>query len=57
MALKPYRQTNLVNMNQNHLKIREKRQNSLTKFQLSYFNTPETPIKQGIYASGTIEWE
>ena len=44
-------------MDQKQQKIREKRQNSLTKFQLSYFNTPETPIKQGIYASGTIEWE
>ena len=31
--------------------------NCSTKKQLSYFNTPETPIKQGIYASGTIEWE
>ena len=44
-------------MNQNQLKIIEKEQNSITKKQLSYFNTPETPIKQGIYASGTIEWE
>ena len=44
-------------MNQNQLKIIEKEQNSITKFQLSYFNAAETPIKQGFFSSGTIEWE
>ena len=44
-------------MNQKQLKIRKKGQNSVTKFQLSYFNAAETPIKQGFFSSGTIEWE
>ena len=44
-------------MDQKQLKIREKGQNSVTNFQLSYFNDPETPIKQGFLISVTIEWE
>ncbi len=44
-------------MNQNQLKIREKGQNSLTKFQLSYFNAAETPIKNVLLTNGTFEWE
>ena len=44
-------------MNQNQQKIREKGQNSLTKFQLSKFYRLEpTDIKE-FSKSGTIEWE
>tara|TARA_B100001057_G_C22481918_1_gene806778 strand:+ start:601 stop:735 length:135 start_codon:yes stop_codon:yes gene_type:complete len=44
-------------MSKKQLKIREKGQNSLTKFQLSYFSATENPTKQGFLTSGTIEWE
>ena len=44
-------------MDQNQLKIREKGQNSLTKFQLSKFCRPESTDIQGFFTSGTIEWE
>ncbi len=51
------KKNNLVNMSKKQLKIREKGQNSLTKFQLSYFSAAENPTKQGFLTSGTIEWE
>ena len=38
-------------------KIREKGQNSLTKFQLSKFYRPESTDLKGFFTSGTIEWE
>ena len=38
-------------------KIREKGQNSLTKFQLSKFYCPESTDIKGFFTSGTIEWE
>jgi hypothetical protein len=44
-------------MSKKYLKLREKGQNSLTKFQLSNFQCPETLIKQRFLTSGTIEWE
>ena len=44
-------------MNQNQLKIREKGQNPLTKFQLSKFYRPESTDIKGFSKSGTIEWE
>jgi len=44
-------------MNQNQLKIRKKGQNSVTKFQLSKFNRPESTDVKGFSKSGTIEWE
>ena len=44
-------------MNQNQLKIRKKRENSLTNFQLSKFNRPESTDIKGFFSSGTIEWE
>ena len=44
-------------MNQNQLKIREKGQNSLTKFQLNNFKAAETPIKHWYLISGTLGWE
>ena len=44
-------------MNQNQLKIRKKGQNSVTKFQLSKFNRPESIDIKGFSKSGTIEWE
>lgn len=44
-------------MNQNQQKIREKGQNSLTKFQLSKFYHPESTDIKGFSTSGTIEWE
>ncbi len=49
--------TNLVNLNQNHLKIREKGQNLVTNFQLSKFYSPESTDIKGFSMSGTIEWE
>ena len=44
-------------MNQNQLKIRKKRENSLTNFQLSKFYRPESTDIKGFSKSGTIEWE
>ena len=44
-------------MNKKKLKIRKKRQNLLTKFQLSKFYHPETTDIKGFSTSGTIEWE
>ena len=44
-------------MSKKHLKIRKKRQNPLTKFQLSKFNRPESTDIKGFSKSGTIEWE
>ena len=44
-------------MNQNQLKIRKKRQNSLTKFQLNKFYRPGSTDIKGFSKSGTIEWE
>ena len=44
-------------MNQNQQKIREKGQNSLTKFQLSKFYRLESTDIQRFFSSGTIEWE
>ncbi len=44
-------------MNQNQLKIRKKRENSLTNFQLSKFYRLESTDTQGFSKSGTIEWE
>ena len=44
-------------MDQNQQKIREKGQNSLTKFQLSKFYRLETTDIKGFSKSGTIEWE
>ena len=44
-------------MNQNQLKIRKKRENSLTKFQLSKFYRLESTDTQGFSKSGTIELE
>ena len=49
--------TNLVKIVRKKRKIRASSHILLTKKQLSCLDTPETPIKQGIYASGTIEWE
>ena len=49
--------TNLVKIVRKQRKIMVSSHILLTKKQLSFFYTPETPIKQGIYASGTIEWE
>ena len=49
--------TNLVNKNQNQLKIREKGQNSVTNFQLSKFYRLEITDIYGFSKSGTIEWE
>ena len=49
--------TNLVNKNQNQLKIREKGQNSVTNFQLSKFYRPESTDLHRFSTSGTIEWE
>ena len=49
--------TNLVDMNQNQLKIRKKGKNSVTKFQLSKFNRSESTDIKGFSKSGTIEWE
>ena len=49
--------TKLVNMNQEQLKIREKGQNSLTKFQLSKFYRPQISYIEGFFTSGTIERE
>ena len=44
-------------MNQNQLKIRKKRENSLTNFQLSKFYRLEPTDIKGFSKSGTIEWE
>ena len=44
-------------MNQNQLKIRKKRENSLTNFQLSKFYRLESTDIKGFSMSGTIEWE
>ena len=44
-------------MNKKQLKIRKKRQNPLTKFQLSKFYHPESTDIKGVSTSGTIEWE
>ena len=44
-------------MNQNQLKIRKKRENSLTNFQLSKFYRLESTDTHGFSKSGTIEWE
>ena len=44
-------------MNQNQLKIRKKRENSLTNFQLSKFYRLESTDIKGFSKSGTIEWE
>ena len=44
-------------MSQKQLKIREKGQNSLTKFQLSKFYRLESADIQRFFSSGTIEWE
>ena len=44
-------------MNQKKLKIRLKRQNSSTKFQLIKFYCPESTDIKGFFTSGTIEWE
>ena len=44
-------------MNQNQLKIRKKRENSLTNFQLSKFYRLESTDIKGGFTSGTIEWE
>ena len=44
-------------MNQNQLKIRKKRENSLTNFQLSKFYRLESTDTQGFSKSGTIKWE
>jgi len=49
--------TNLVKKVRKQLKIRVSYNILPTKKQLSSFHKPETTIKQGIYASGTIEWE
>ena len=49
--------TNLVKIVRKQRKIRVSSHILLTKKQLSCLDTPETLIKQGIYASGTIEWE
>ena len=38
-------------------KIRQKGQNSLTKFQLSKFYRPESTDIKVFSTSGTIEWE
>ena len=55
--LKKNPQTNLVNLNKRQLKIREKEQNSVSNFQLSKFNRPESTDIKGFSKSGTIEWE
>ena len=55
--LKKNPQTNLVNLDQKQLKIRKKRRNPLTKFQLSKFYRPQSTDIQGFSTSGTIEWE
>ena len=44
-------------MDQKQLKIREKGQNSVTKFQLSKFYRLESIDIKGFSMSGTIEWE
>ena len=44
-------------MNQNQLKIRKKRENSLTNFQLSKFYRLESTDIKGFSYIGTIEWE
>jgi len=44
-------------MSQKQLKIREKRQNSVTNFQLSKFYHLESTDIYGFSKSGTIEWE
>ena len=44
-------------MSQKQLKIKKKRQNPLTKFQLSKFYCPESIDIYGFFKSGTIEWE
>ncbi len=44
-------------MTKQQSKIREKGQNSLTKFQLSKFYRPESNDIKGFLISGTIEWE
>ena len=44
-------------MSQKQLKIKKKRQNPLTKFQLSKFYCPEITDIKGLFTSGTIEWE
>ena len=44
-------------MDQKQLKLREKRQNSVTNFQLSKFNNPDSTDLKGFTKSGTIEWE
>ena len=44
-------------MNQNQLKIRKKRENSLTNFQLSKFYRHESTDIKGFSHIGTIEWE
>ena len=55
--LKKNSQTNLVNLDQKKPKIKEKEQNSVTNFQLSKFNRPESTDIKGFSKSGTIEWE
>jgi len=49
--------TKLVKIVRKQRKIGVYSHNCSTKKQLSFLHTSETPIKQGIYASGTIEWE
>ena len=44
-------------MDQKQLKIREKGQNSVTKFQLSKFYRPESTDINEFSKSVTIEWE
>ena len=44
-------------MSKKQLKIKKKRQNPLTKFQLSKFYRPESTDIKGFSTSGTIEWE
>ena len=44
-------------MSKKQLKIRKKRQNPLTKFQLSKFYRPESTDVKGFSKNGTIEWE
>ena len=49
--------TNLVKSSEYLLKSNQVSRFLVTNFQLSNFYRSETLIKQGIYASGTIEWE
>ena len=44
-------------MDQNEPNIKKKRQNPLTKFQLSKFYRSESTDIYGFFKSGTIEWE